>query len=52
MECSDTSNDENFSYGKDDDQWTKYIKIEYEKIVKNFNVKKAKDIKYIFFHYI
>ncbi len=47
MECSDTSIDENNSWCKDDDQWTKYIKLEYEKIVKNFNVKKAHEIKYV-----
>ncbi len=49
MECLDTSNDENFSCPKDDDQWTKYIKLEYEKIIKNFNFKKANEIKYVYF---
>lgn len=42
MECSD---DECNNYRKDDDQLTKYIKLEYEKIVKNFTVKKAQEIK-------
>ena len=30
---------------KEQDKWVKYVKIEYEKISKQFNVKKSKHIK-------
>lgn len=34
------------NYQNNNDKWAKYIKFEYDKIVKNFTIKKAKDIRY------
>jgi hypothetical protein len=32
---------------KDQDKWLKYVKIEYDKISKQFNIKKSKHIKFV-----
>ena len=45
LSAKDDSFHETNSNKKDGDIWIRYIKLEYDKIVKNFNVKKSKEIK-------